>query len=476
MNDSRPHVLLIASDTIGERMAGSGIRYWNLARVIGARQPVTLAMPNAPTLPPLPGVTFAPYTGADDEQGRTLAQLVAAHDVIVAQHLPYLYTDADVLATRALVVDLYAPWILEKLEYARVDPERGEVDRKDDVTILNRLLSLGDFFLCASERQRDFWLGALATAGRLDLAHAQADPDVRTLIDVVPFGLPPEKPLRTGPGPRGMFAGIGDGDIVALWNGGLWNWLDPLTAIRATALVAARQPRFKLVFMGTRSPGARVAEMEIVSTASALAIDLGLLDTHVFFNDWVDYDDRQNWLLDADLTISLHVASVEARYAFRTRLLDNIWCGVPSVVTAGDVLADVVVEQDIGELAPPEDAAAVAAAIDRAIDRDRARGMRANLATLAGQYTWERVSGPLLAYCAGPWKLGTSRGDDAAAAYLHQLERLYSETADYARRLERVVNEKDRALSDAGRAASRPPRRILTRPDLGSLIRRDRRG
>jgi hypothetical protein len=216
--------------------------------------------------------------------------------------------------------------------------------------------------------------------------------------------------------------------------------------------------------------------MEVVESARAVADELDLLDTHVFFNDWVAYDERQNWLLESDLSLSLHVATVEARYAYRTRMLDNIWCGLPSVVTAGDVLADLIVEQDIGEVAPPGDVAAVAAAIERAIDRDRARGMRANLATLAGRYTWEIVSKPLLDYCANPWKLGTSRGSDEAAAYLHQLERLYSETAGYARHLEQVVGEKDRVLEEMGRAAPHPPRRVLTRPDLGSLFRRDKRG
>ena len=476
MDAPQPRVLLIASDTIGERMAGSGIRYWNLARILGAQQPVTLATPNETSLPSPAGVTMTPYTGSEDERGRTLAALVAAHDVVVAQHLPYLYTDSEVLASRALVVDLYAPWIVEKLEYSRVDPERGEADRKDDVTILNRLLALGDYFLCASERQRDFWLGALATAGRLDLAHAQVNPELRTLIDVVPFGLPLEKPLRTGPGPRGIFEAIDEDSIVALWNGGLWNWLDPLTAIRAIALIVANEPRLKLVFMGTRSPGAQVADMEIVGAAHALADELGLLNSHVFFNDWVPYDERQNWLLDSDLSVSLHVATVEARYAYRTRMLDNIWCGLPSVVTAGDVLGDLVIEQDIGEVAAPGDVTAVAAAITRAVDRDRARGMRANLAALAGHHTWEEVSRPLLAYCANPWKLGASRGNDGTAAYLHQLERLYSETAGYARHLEQAVGEKDRLLAEMGQAAPHPPRRVLTRPDLGSLFHRGRRG
>ena len=157
-------------------------------------------------------------------------------------------------------------------------------------------------------------------------------------------------------------------------------------------------------------------------------------------------------------------------------MLDNIWCGVPCVVTSGDVLADLVVAEGIGEVTPPGDAAAVADAILTALEPDRARATRATLASLAGRHTWERVAGPLLAYCRDPWALGSSRGGDATAAYLHQLERLYSETAQYARRLEDTVARKDQALAEMTTAASRPPVRARTRPDLGALFRRQKRG
>jgi glycosyltransferase involved in cell wall biosynthesis len=479
MRDSPPSVLLIASDTIGARMAGSGVRYWNLARVIGARQPVTLAAPRSVERDAPDGVSIVAYgapAATADEQGRRLAQLVAAHDVVVAQHLPYLYVDADVLASRSLVVDLYAPWLLEKLEYSRVDPERGEPHRRDDVAILNRLLSLGDYFLCASERQRDFWLGALAAAGRLDLAHATASPTMRSLIDIVPFGLPGALPVKTGAGPRTTLSGIEHDDIVLIWNGGLWNWLDPLTAIRAVEIAARDEPRLRLVFMGTRSPGAQVAEMGIVDAARHLAADRGMLDRHVFFNDWVPYDERQNWLLDADAALSLHVESLETRYAFRTRILDSIWCGVPMVATEGDVLADMIAANDIGEVVPPADVNAVVDAIRRVIDPERARAIRANIATVATTLTWERVAEPLLAYCRAPWRLGDARGGTPAERYTHDLERLYAETAQYARHLEAVVSEKDRALTNIQAAAARSPLRLRPRPDLGSILRRSKRG
>ncbi|HYZ08436.1 MAG TPA: hypothetical protein VE709_07600, partial [Pseudonocardiaceae bacterium] len=55
------------------------------------------------------------------------------------------------------------------------DIRRGHV--VDVVTsVLSNQLRRGDFFLCASERQRHFWLGHLAAIGRLSPTLYDADP------------------------------------------------------------------------------------------------------------------------------------------------------------------------------------------------------------------------------------------------------------------------------------------------------------
>ena len=465
MSADAPRVLVIASDTIGERMAGSGIRYWNFARVLGKQQPVTLASPNTTSLPAPEGVSLVSYTGAnEDERGHKLVELIRDHDVVVAQHLPFLYADAELLASRYIVVDLYAPWVLEKLEYSRIDPERGEPNRKDDVTILQRLLALGDFFMCASERQRDYWLGALTLAGRLDLAHIQADPELRNLIEAVPFGLPGPMPTANGTGPRDVFTAIGPHDPLMIWNGGLWNWLDPLTAIRATGLLANGDlPNIRLVFMGTRSPGAQVAEMSMVDDAVRLATELELIDKHVFFNEWVEYESRHNWLLQSDVALSLHYPTVEARFSYRTRLLDNLWCGVPTVATEGDVLADVVARDGIGLTVPAGNALAVASAVSTVIDPQAGRQFRSVIATVADHYTWERVCEPLARYCASPDRATESRPELPGQRYLHDLERLYSETAQYARDLEAAVEARNREIAELATSRRLPGERMIRR-------------
>ena len=95
------------------------------------------------------------------------------------------------------------------------DIRRGHV--VDVVTsVLSNQLRRGDFFLCASERQRHFWLGHLAAIGRLSPTLYDADPTTRSLLAVAPFGLPDKPPQRTGPGLREQLDGIGPADKVVL--------------------------------------------------------------------------------------------------------------------------------------------------------------------------------------------------------------------------------------------------------------------
>src|SRR5688572_5656003 len=79
---NRAHSLLILShDVIGSQMAGPGIRYYHLARVLACALPVTLAVPGHSTNDlALPGVTFAPY---QPQEWATVAPLIAQASVVL---------------------------------------------------------------------------------------------------------------------------------------------------------------------------------------------------------------------------------------------------------------------------------------------------------------------------------------------------------------------------------------------------------
>ena len=120
-----------------------------------------------------------------------------------------------------------------------------------------------------------------------------------------------------------------------LWNGGIWNWLDPVTAVAGAVKAAERNPRVRLVFMRAGALEERAANRE-ARAAHALARRLGALDRIVFFNEQgVPFTERATWLLDAACVISnASRPPREANFSFRTRLLDCFWVGLPAVCTA----------------------------------------------------------------------------------------------------------------------------------------------
>ena len=98
---------------------------------------------------------------------------------------------------------------------------------------------------------------------------------------------------------RGVVPGIGDDAKIILWGGGVYNWFDPISLLRAVDKLRARLPEVRLYFLGMKHPNPHVPEMRMAVRTKELADELGLTDTHVFFNEgWVEYEDRQNYLLE----------------------------------------------------------------------------------------------------------------------------------------------------------------------------------
>ncbi|HFE66558.1 MAG TPA: glycosyltransferase, partial [Chloroflexi bacterium] len=245
--------------------------------------------------------------------------------------------------------------------------------------------------------------GQLEAAGRINPATYQADPSLRNLIDVSPYGLPEEPPQKTKPVIRGVWPGIEADDILLLWGGGLWMWLDPLTAIRAVAQLHDTHPRIKLLFPGTRHPNSDMAEFAPTHFADmyAYAEQTGLLDTAVFFGDWVPYTDWPDVLLECDVALSLHYETLETSLAFRSRMLEYIWAGLPVVASRGDATADLVEQYDLGVTVQPQNVEEVAQAILQIIESP-AEKRRANFAAAREALTWERAAQPLIQFCQNP--------------------------------------------------------------------------
>ncbi|GAB2753160.1 glycosyltransferase [Amycolatopsis magusensis] len=397
----RRRVLVITGDAITERMAGPAIRAWNIAASLAGEHEVRLV-----TVNPLADPPPAPFAVSAAKR-RDLAEPVEWADIVILQG--HVLEMAPQLkkpdSSKIVVCDLYDPMHLELLEQGRgVPDDKRAADLIGVTKVLEAQLERGDFFLCASERQRLFWLGHLAAMGRLTPRLYDADPTTHSLLSVVPFGLSPEAPRRTGPGLRAGLPGIGETDHVVLWAGGVYSWFDPLTLVRAIDRLRERRGDVRLVFLGMKHPNPEVAEMDIGARTIRLADSLGLTGKHVFFNEqWVPYGERQNWLLDADCGVTTHYEHVETTFAFRTRVLDYLWSGLPIVTTDGDAFADLVRAEGLGVVVPAEDSEALADALEKAMyDTEFAAAARDRIAEVAQRFAWPRALEPLVEFCRDP--------------------------------------------------------------------------
>lgn len=395
-------VLVHARGTVGSAMGSTGVRCYHMARVLAESLPdarVTLAVPYQPDIEsPHPRLRIVHPRNAWSG-----LLLMLRHDVIISRNFPP--TAFLLFFFKRLVLDFYAALFIEWLTLAaeRIgNPRRRNVWAAANRYYINAQLTLADYIVCSSERQRDAWVGALSALNLIGPETYDADPSLRGLIDTVPYGVRSGCPQPARRVLKGVLPGIRENDKVLIWNGSVVDWFDAPTVIRAMAEIGKVRDDVKLFFLGTDHPD-RVVHLDSgpPHEAHELSRELGLLDRTVFFNmGWTPYEEIGDYLAEADIGVCAAFDNLEARYAFRTRFVDLFWAELPIVCTRGDVLADRVEQDPLGIAVPPGDHHAFAQAVMRLLDDDDFyQRCRRNLASIKEELGWERVLAPLVEFC-----------------------------------------------------------------------------
>ncbi|MCU1347388.1 MAG: hypothetical protein JWO56_418 [Acidobacteria bacterium] len=401
-------VLLVCPEPLGHgQPAGIGIRFVEMARVLRADgHEVTLMTP-------------------DSELPISPANLLAAsgrHDVAVVQgHAANeLFAHAKPIPT---AVDLYDPFIVENFHYHAA---RGaEVFTHDHATLLRSLLH-GDIFLCASEAQRLFYLGALLAAGRLNPVAFAHDVHLDALLRIAPFGVEPPRPLATP-----------DLDAPAVLFGGVYDWYDPILAIEAVAIARESVPRMTLTF--TRHPNPSITPQgklaEAIAYARAKSYDF------VRFEPWAPYGERGAFFDRFALALLTFPQSIETDLSMRTRIYDDLWAGLPVVTSSAPGTDELLTRYGAGAIVKSNSSLEFARTLVEIV-RDRARydTMRAATRPFVAEHQWPRTLQPLRAFVREP------RFDPAKEAFAVRLE-----TPPHAPSLaERIVRRIRRTLRFTG--------------------------
>jgi glycosyltransferase involved in cell wall biosynthesis len=384
-------VLFLAPEPLGPNTLGPTHRTVKLAEAVAEHCAVTLAAPGPSTFPDGPFRTIE--TGPLHDQD--LVSALAGQDVAVVQPL---FSPRQLLRARRsvprLVVDMLAPLALEAAEIG-ADPRERAAAARWRIREQIAHLKLADLVLCSNDRQRDLAIGAALAAG----AGGWRRP-IEDRIVVVPFGIDdvPPKPTRAPLRASGL---VSDDERIAIWAGGMWNWFDPLTAVRAAEILRPKRPDLRLVFVGYEHPDSvhRGAHEGAKTEALEYVRDRGLEESVVLRPNWLKRDDYLDHLLEADVGLSLNRPTLEGRFASRTRVLDYLGAGLPVVCTHGDALAELVASEELGSVIDAHDAPACAAAMDRWTN-----GARASLRDggVLERLRWRNVSRPLVEFCVDP--------------------------------------------------------------------------
>lgn len=440
--DAGKKVLVISHDVAGKTMAGPGIRYVAVARELTKHFDVTLGLLNGTKqqqseLAQNNGFRVATFTKKEYEQ------LLEEHDYIFAQQLSRPMFDFARHKRKRIILDLYAPMPIEALAFHYFSASGLDAVAREEyrnlIATYRHFLAGADYFVCSNERQRDMWFGFMAAQGLL-AQRSQSFAEPQHLIGLAPMGIEPEDPEHKNRVLRGVVDGIKRDDFILLWTGGLWDWFDPLTIVKAAEAARQDNPKIKLVFLGMRHPNSKMPDMQTAKETISYIKQRKLEGDSVFFIDeWLPFEERADYLLEADAAIYAHKESLETRFSHRSRVLDHIYAELPTIATPGDYLSDELIgKQEFGLLAAREVNGLAGAIQQLASDDSLRQRIKSNIAARKEDFFWENTLNDLINFIyntepESPIELEESRKTSASSSLLSNVRRAIRKIERYVK-------------------------------------------
>jgi glycosyltransferase involved in cell wall biosynthesis len=371
----RSRVLVVSPDSLplpGFATTGAGLRAWGLGEGLRSRgHDVTYAMAKScgegralPTDPPL--VLYG--------TGR-LAEVVEriGPDVVVCQHWPPLMQIAALDVP--IAVDFHGPLMLETVFQGR------SVEELRALTAMKlQSLQRADFFICAGEFQKKYYLAWLLMAG-VELT--------RQAMQVVPVSMAPDLPEHTWPEPEVNF----------VYGGVFLPWQDPTVGLKALVQEMERSGRGRLDFFGGKHvvqnvPSGIIREVLPVLRSSS----------HVRIHGMIPRDRLVQHYLSSYAAIDVMARNPERELAFTTRTVEYLWCGLAVVYADYGELSPLIRDYEAGWIVSADDPKCIASTLREMLDNPTEVSRRGkNAQRLARErLAWDRTIAPLDAFCRGP--------------------------------------------------------------------------
>jgi len=428
-------IVVISGDVIDEKMAGVAIRNWEIANSLANHFRVDLLCPIGSNIESSK-VKIIKF----DYKNQNIEQIVADAAAIIIYGFTLHFHPYLTRMKIPLIVDLYVPFMLESLIWHKNDDlDCWSADYEEYLRVQNELLRAGDFFFCANERQRDFWIGMLLANKRVNPHQVLNDDTLNSLIAIVPYGF--RKVENNQEVNNNIFSkySIPEKSRIVIWSGGIWEWLDPKTLIYAFEKLVKKLPDIVLFFMGTGHPNNDDVKMSISTECKELSRNLGLLDKKIFFGDWIPYNQRWQYLRSASVGVLTFRNHIETRFSNRTRLIDCLAANLFLVITEGDYLGCELAKHGLAETVPAENVDILERALERALNNNK-KIINEEYKRYVSKFEWDNLINPIVEFCSNP-----HRAIDKEK-YLTELERIVRDKDEF---LQKVIADKDEFFQKA---------------------------
>lgn len=307
---------------------------------------------------------------------------------------------------KTIVTYLWSVAPVGSLEFKDFSSRQKQKELHQYITAsFNLSLLLSDKIFCRDRQVQTLLWGSLASLGRVNLDNYLQHKKLRNIIEEAPFGLDKGLPKHKQDVYRGRYEAIGQDDFLLIWNGGVWNWNDGQTLIKAMKKVD--KENIKLIFQGFKHPdkGQRLSQ-EAKKTLEA-AKGRGLLDKNVFFPDkWIPFAQRGNYLTECDAGVVSSPDIPEANLFLKTRIYDYLWAELPVILNDCEAFAPVIREKGLGLVVKTGDAGDWAKKIMEIRNNKKLKNeIIENIRAYKKELTWDKALKPIEKYLDKPSKL-----------------------------------------------------------------------
>lgn len=366
-------ILILAGDVLpfpGYPTTGAGLRAWSIGQGLSnAGFKVYYSIPEIYVKGNATAERELSWHPDDREKPIRLVK----PDLIVVCHWPAM---PDRKLDIPTILDLHGPHLMERRFWQPKQVTEGIIQKI-------KAFQKADFFTCAGERQRYYFMNWLLLAG-FELTSS--------LIAVIPVSLSADIPNRE-------FILSADNSPIIVYGGMFLPWQDPVMPIKTLLSAMNKTKKGKLHVFGGPHP--------LVKDSSGRFKNLmSLLKQHqrVSIMTSTPHEELISFYLKANIAFDLMLPNLERELAFTTRTIEYLWCGLPVIYNDSGELSNRIENANAGWIIPPDNPKNIEEKLCEILvkhDEINQRGINAqNL--IRSELSWNKTMQPLIDFCNNP--------------------------------------------------------------------------